>query len=463
MGASAELQPVSEYFNVWNYNDNAVSELKGGKRVGIGKLVASLGRLTFKGKPIDRIASEDFDVQGTLNRSVGRGHASMTTKPKFDFEIKGSNAVDLYGTSFPHGTYLISSARRVRFEKDDFVVPDPAMEHSDLFEENYELLWGVYDRIDRETGKRDHARKILPIGYKTVGDYQYSMEQMVQIIEESSKEGSPYEVKLMAGAFERILKKKAPELLEACRKRIFPSNYPHQNVFHVRSHPELERDEGLWSADIDPMIMGYFEDLRKNWTREGWNDFVEGVSDLASFKFYLAPSLAIWSDFKRHRTSLQKAESVYEAAERAYFSLTNGSIKDIYIPPSVGADEELEEEYIDATMKALNGYMGALEAGVAKEDAVYMVPKNIRVRMTIRLNGYAVFHPLGFFGVRQCESADNEAKEITDRMAKQVRFEFRKRGMDADDLVGPKCKIGYCLEGNPCGLKKQYTNPIELA
>ena len=455
------LQTVSEYFGVKNYNNN-VSSVFNGTKIGIGKLVASLGKLTFKGKPVGEIALEEFDVQGTLNRSAGRGHASMTTKPKFDFEIKGSNAVDLYGTSFPHGTYLISSARRVKFEKDDFVVPDPAIEHSELFEEAYGALWEIYNKIDRETGKRDHARKILPIGYKTVGDYQYSMEQMVQIIEESSGEGMPYEMGLMADEFKKILEKKAPELLEACDKRVFPTNYPHQNIFHTRNHPELERGLGLGKFSIDPLIEEYVRKLRKNWTRTGWDEFVDGVVDLVDFKFYLNPSLAIWSDFKRHRTSLQKAESVYAAADRAYDSLTRGIVKDIYMPPSVSGNATLKTEYLNATLDALQNYRDAIDAGAAQEDAAYMVPKNIQIRMSITLNGHHLFHPLGFFGVRQCSSADNEATDIANWMVEQVKSAFRETGIPVDDLVGPKCKIGYCLEGNPCDNKKQYTSPIEL-
>ena len=459
--ATNELQSVSEYFNVKNYNDNAVSTFNGMK-IKISKLVASLGKLTFKGKSVGELASEDFDVQGTLNRSAGRGHASMTTKPKFDFEIKGSNAVDLYGTSFPHGTYLISSARRVKFETDDFIVPDPALDNKELFEDAYGALWKVYDKIDRETGKRDHARKILPIGYKTVGDYQYSLEQMVQIIEESKGGGMPYEMGLMADAFRKLLEKKAPELLEACDKRIFPTNYPHQNIFHTRNHPELEREHGLGKFNIDPLIEEYIGELRENWTRTGWDEFVDGAVDLVDFKFYLQPSLAIWSDFKRHRTSLQKAESVYAAADRAYDSLTRGIMKDIYVPPSVSKSKALQKEYLDITLTALKNYRGAIDAGVAPEDAIYMVPKNIRIKMSITLNGHHVFHPLGFFGVRQCNSADNEATDIANWMADKVRNEFKGKGIYADDLIGPKCKIGYCLEGNPCDTKKQYTNPIKL-
>lgn len=470
-----QLQSVSEYFNVDNYNDNAISKFKQwvvrignreltfkNRKVGAGKLVASLGKLTFKGKTIGEIAAEDFDVQGTLNKSAGRGHASMTTKPKFDFEIKGSNAVDLYGTSFPHGTYLISSARRVKFDKNDFVVPDPALDVKEIFEEAYGTLWEVYDKIDRDTGKRDHARKILPIGYKTVGDYQYSLEQMVQIIEESTGEGMPYEMGLMADEFKKILNKKAPELLEACDKRIFPTNYPHQNIFHTRAHPELEREQGLWESRIDPIITEYLNKLREDWTRTGWDDFVDGAVDLVDFKFYLNPSLAIWSDFKRHRTSLQKAESVYAAADRAYDSLTRGIMKDIYVPPSVSTSKTLQEDYLNITLTALRNYREAIDAGVAQEDAIYMVPKNIRIRMSITLNGHHVFHPLGFFGVRQCSSADNEATDIANWMAEKVRAEFRGKGIYADDLIGPKCKIGYCLEEKPCGTKKQYTNPIKL-
>jgi hypothetical protein len=86
------------------------------KKLGVDEALAISGFLTFKNETLEDYAESMIDGKKTetIHReSTKRGHASITTTPQFFFEIEGARPIDLYFSTFPFGSYIFFSSRRI--------------------------------------------------------------------------------------------------------------------------------------------------------------------------------------------------------------------------------------------------------------------------------------------------------------------------------------------------------------
>jgi len=396
-------------------------------KLGIDELVAATSLLVFKKGSIRDKAGKlkKKKVRAIHRESTRRGHASLTTTPVFFFEVGGSRLVDLYFSSFPFGSYLIFSSRRIEIGEEDLVLsdelPENAIKHVLPSLRLYHEMWGK---------SKDQARKVLPIGFRSHGFFKYSAEELLHM----GGDHVPAEINLIAKKMRNHLKEKSPILHEAAAGR--PSLfYHHPNIFHIKKWKEREGLEAR--SRIKELHQG------------DWFELSEEVIDLVNVRAVVSGSIAMWNEVKRHRTVLQKAESVYRAADRAFDELNSLGKGErprwIHIPPLAG------EDYLQAVATALEGFE-KYAGKVGVEEAVYLVPHSVKLRFSITLNGYHLLHPFGFFGVRMCSTADYEIRAMVYELARQINEKLPGVG----ELIGPKCKTGVCPEREPCELLKKY-------
>jgi len=185
-------------------------------------------------------------------------------------------------------------------------------------------------------------------------------------------------------------------------------------------------------------------------------------------------SWRVWSEQKRHATLRQSVESVYSAAERsardigmlwplihelhnASSSLTSSAKKEILEPrfiedieKSIIIDERLKTQpellipYLYYTVKQLNLFQKMLKAGIEPRDALYIVPKNIRLRT---LENYDLINLIDLeLPLRLCDTCEPERKAIS----WQKRNIIAEKIPELDYFLYPKCGVGFCTEGIYC-------------
>lgn len=404
-----------------------------GGDLGVDQIVAATGLLVFdKGNLADKGGElKEKEVRGIHKESTRRGHASLTTTPAFFFEVDGSRLIDLYGSTFPFGSYLIASSRRMRIDKSDLIIPKalPAGARESMLPalRLYQDMWEK---------DKDQARKVLPVGFHSHGFFKYSAEEIIYMLKEKGEPGMPRELGLMAGAMGKHLQDKAPMLYEAASDRP-PLFYHHPNIFHEKKWTDKE-GVSVWHD-------GHLEEALK---ADSWYEAYDRAIDRISARVVGSGSLAMWNELKRHRTALQRAESVYRAADRAFDelnSLGRGEKPEwVHVPPLAG------EDYLPAVMELLETFQKHYpECG---EEAVYLVPHCVKLKFAVTLNGYHLLHPFGLMGVRMCTTSDYEIRAWATRTAGQIEKEVSL----LEGCMGPKCKTGECPERKPCGMLERY-------
>jgi thymidylate synthase ThyX len=70
------------------------------------------------------------------------------------------------------------------------------------------------------------------------------------------------------------------------------------------------------------------------------------------------------------------------------------------------------------------------------------------------LDGYHLFDPFGFIGVRTCITTDHEIVTAANKIINELKNEIP----EIVKIMGPKCKLGYCPEKIFCSLIKKFVN-----
>jgi thymidylate synthase (FAD) len=118
----------------------------------------------------------------------------------------------------------------------------------------------------------------------------------------------------------------------------------------------------------------------------------------------------------------------------------------VVIPPNIRTNENFTKliEQVSITYRKL------VENGVPKEDARFVLPNATMTSLLMTIEGESLIH---FIGLRTCNRAQWEIKEIADRILIQLR--------QAEPIIfnqaGPYCyQLGYCPEGRyTCGRIKE--------
>jgi len=479
------MQRISESVKVelLDYAPNFKTELKD---FGPDKIVAASGIATMKkGRFKEMLEGVDEKVlKGFHNEATRRGHASLTTSVNFYFWLEGSRILDFYFTSFQFGSYMMLSSRRMEIGLENMVVPDSIADSAFIVE--YERLCKrmveIYQKIKEETNNVDYARRILPIGFISRGLFNLPLQVVLGVIKEVREDKSavlPKEIVEISNLLEAQIRNCTSFLAEASLKLPYDTNYPHPNLFksdvgfqeQAQKTRILLKDENFeklldelkFRLKLENEVGGIeTQDRRKKSigkAAEIWKDFVEKIQDKILLEADVTSSLSAWNDIKRHRTARQKVESIYHAVDRCLKNLDESNLAErdwiesnFYIPPV--ENQELRKEVAEAYKEALQLYEKMVKAGIEKRDAIYVIPHGINLGVKMFLDGYHLFDPFGFVGVRACTTADHEVVAIVNKIIRDLE----KDVPGIETLIGPKCKLGYCPERIFCGLVKKFVD-----
>jgi len=115
------------------------------------------------------------------------------------------------------------------------------------------------------------------------------------------------------------------------------------------------------------------------------------------------------------------------------------------IPPQVAADPEARETFLEACGAAFISYRQLIDAGVAPEDARYLLPNAMETKIVVTMNIRELLH---FLELRCCKRAQWEIRELALRMLELAEPTAPYIFMDA----GASCRRGACREGKmTCG------------
>ena len=130
----------------------------------------------------------------------------------------------------------------------------------------------------------------------------------------------------------------------------------------------------------------------------------------------------------------------YSQQSQRYVRLTR--LADEAVEPStIARDPEADMVFKGFLRAAEYVYNRLLGLGVPEEDARFVLPNATPTNIVVTMTGKALYH---FFGLRCCNRAQAEIRELADRMlvlCRRVEPELFRR-------AGPYCfQKGYCEEG----------------
>jgi len=437
------------------------------KDFGPDKIVAASGILTFKNKDFAETLQQidEKTLKGFHNEATRRGHASLTTSVNFYFWMEGSRLIDFYFTSFPFGSYMMLSVRRFEVTPENILVPDSIA--SSEFAEEYgnicNRLIALYKRVKDETKSFDEARRLLPMGITSQGFFSFPLQALIGIIKEVKEDKErkvhliPKEIAKIAEIFEEQIKSNTNYSADASLKLPYNTNFTHPNLF--KSDIKLDqsgmkillKDKSLGKmlSDLKNSLEADVGDSKERIKRNSsiWKDFVDNAQDKILLEADFKSSLSAWNDFKRHRTVRQKVESIYHAADRC---IEKWDENNFYIPNV--ENPETRKEVMEIFKDSINLYKRMTENGIERRDAIYVIPNGMNVGVKMLFDGYHIFDPFGFVGIRACTTADHEIVKFVNQLSQEVKKELP----ETENLMGPKCKLGFCPERNFCGVVKKF-------
>jgi thymidylate synthase (FAD) len=115
------------------------------------------------------------------------------------------------------------------------------------------------------------------------------------------------------------------------------------------------------------------------------------------------------------------------------------------VPPSVDDDPQAREAFLEACGAAFLAYRSLLDAGVAAEDARYLLPNAMETKIVVTMNVRELLH---FLELRCCKRAQWEIRDLALAMLDLAEPTAPYIFMDA----GAACRRGACREGKmTCG------------
>lgn len=156
------------------------------------------------------------------------------------------------------------------------------------------------------------------------------------------------------------------------------------------------------------------------------------VLEHASFTFAISEISRVTShQLVRHRLASYSQQSQRYVAYDHLEAIT---------PPSIAANPVLEAQYAAAMTAAHTLYVALQEAGIAAEDARYVLPNAAATNMVVSMNARELWH---FFTLRCCNRAQWEIRALAHAMRRTVQAVAPVLFEDA----GPTCWRAACPEG----------------
>ena len=116
---------------------------------------------------------------------------------------------------------------------------------------------------------------------------------------------------------------------------------------------------------------------------------------------------------------------------------------DVVVPPKMGGDMYSFDIYMDAIDTAYERYISAVNTGIPKEDARYVLPNASSTDLYLSCNLRELIH---ISNERLCSRAQWEIRNLVEKMVDLVdpRLKF---------MLVPKCESGRILCNSPCKMK----------
>ena len=306
----------------------------------------------------------------------------------------------------------------------------------------------------------------------------------------------PKEIHNLSDMFFDITKEIGQNIMFKQRIEVPRDTYMHYNVFKDPSLPNMALKLGEeFAMHINPLVFDYNLHSSKSFDKAlgklknkieqthkinnpqelhekslevmyALRNFSNEYNEAVSVKIADTLSWRVWSEQKRHATLRQNVESVYSAAHRALEgvkplwptiekaynennfeqleSVLGDLEKNIIIDDRLKKKPEVILPYAYHTAKQLMLYGEFLENGIEERDALYITPKNIRVRTS---ENYDLTNLIDLeFPLRLCNTCEPERKASS----------WKKRDVitevvpELEFLLKPKCNVGFCTEGKYC-------------
>jgi thymidylate synthase ThyX len=405
---------------------------------------------TISGETIDRIHRE----------ATRRGHASIASLPSLDIIYDGSRVLDYYLTALKFTRALVLSSRRVKWKKEDILIPDEI--YNSNFNLDYENMlsrqFDLYTSAVEKGIPLEQARKCLGFGLRSHGLLRMSIDTATELAKMEEDPYIPTEIYYIGRILRSILMEKAKNFFENKSKLKVSTLYPFPNLFNNPSYSpdysNLLEEPSVLNLSVDDS----FWELKERLASDEKEKYFTSLSDLSrgkiSIRYSKPMSVAVFNEEKRHGSIDMEVESIHLAARRSLEELkSTDKVKTVYIPEQF-KKEGLEEDYLGIVKDSLSLYERMIEAGINPGEAAYVIPQGVKVVVLGNLNGYHLFHPFGYFGIRTCKTAEEEMRKLTEKL--KTRIEEKEPRFR--NLIGPKCKIGYCPEKNYCEKIFEY-NP----
>ncbi len=475
------------------------------------QLVALSGLLTYSGKSVDEILRElrdsgkdlDKKVAAILRQSSLKGHASMATTPAFSFSYEASKFIDSALTGIVFASAIMASGRRTDTTADDIVAPEGIAAMPDslaLYRKTSERNIEVLNHLLANGVGKDEASKVLQYGIYGTGIIQFSVESLVTLKREyeAQKEWMPEDVGILISTIENNLRDCGVDLLYATRLAAPRNNYPYPNIFKDPRQTNLARElaptvksgdnfkiisadflvtEGLKKRlrDLEQKIGQAVQsglDLREKWPKllEARQQIARDYLTAANIKIFSSSAWRVWGDKKRHRTVSMVVDSVYWSAARAREvlarhkkriaekKLNHAAVDEIdavfSVPPAIAADREFLHEYLERALDSLETYAKLVEMGIKERDAIFVVPRGLKLDMAQDYNLYNLI--AGYYPLRICSTAEEELRRSSIKEVTAIKNLLQEKGLDwLGRHIVPKCHcVGFCLEQNSCGMVK---------
>lgn len=437
---------------------------------------------------------------------IGRGH-SLGGLSGVVLGIHGTKMIDSGLTGLCASRSLVTSSRRRETGTGDIAVPESLKNHPELLKEYMQISENVFNlskEFKEKFGKMggvETFNKAIPYNNPADLFIVLPLDTLSTIVSEvradklnSNGNFVPRELYKLAEMFPEIEKQIRQNIMFNQRKEVPRDTYFHYSVFKDPSFPNYALEKGKeFGMNINPVVIETQKDFTKGFEKglENLKEIFEktrGINDpkelhekslecmyaLREFsnehnetlKIKVVDSLSwrVWSEQKRHSTLRQNVESVYSAVERAYNGIkklwpviadSNNDFEKIEnimgeLEKNIIVDERLKKKpevimpYICHTARQLMFYGKMIEQGFEKRDALYIAPKNIRVRT---LENYDLTNLIDLeFPLRLCNTCEPERKASSwkkrDAIAEAVP--------ELDYFLKPKCGVGFCTEAKYC-------------
>ncbi|USS41497.1 FAD-dependent thymidylate synthase [Thermococcus aggregans] len=166
----------------------------------------------------------------------------------------------------------------------------------------------------------------------------------------------------------------------------------------------------------------------------------ESILEHANFTFAIEGISRITShQLVRHRLASYTQQSM------RYIKINPEDVEETFvIPESVKKDPELYEKWKKLMEDAIKLYEESYSKGIHQEDARFILPQAVRTKIVVTMNLRELKH---FLGLRACERAQWEIREVAWKMLGEIAKIKELRPIIEWAKLGPRCiALGYCPE-----------------